>query len=463
MKRKLAMLLVCALALSLFAGCSGNGESTSKVAAPAKTLAAAVYPEMAPYPDMMSFYDEKTGEFDDEGLGEAYSAWEETLYSGEELEESAVEAVRQFTLASLPVFLGDAGEGNRVYSPLNIYMALEMQAEITDGETRQQILDILGVDSLDSLRSQAKILWESTYCDDGRVTTILGSSVWLNQNVLFNQNTLNTLAETYYASSYQGEMGSDALNSALQDWLNDQTQGFLEEQAGGVELDWNTVIALATTIYYRAKWADEFWEGNNDQKVFHGTAGDVTCDFMNQSCTMNYFWGDHYSAIRRNLGEGDQMWLILPDEGVEVTDLLTDQQVTKLLTGSEEIWNEDSCQYLVVNQSIPKFDVNSDLNLGEGLQVLGITDAFQPDTADFTPLTEKAADAEGIYVSKIEHAARVAIDEEGIIAAAYTVMVVEAAEAPPEEEVDFVLDRPFLFVVQSKNDLTLFAGIVNNV
>ena len=36
----------------------------------------------------------------------------------------------------------------------------------------------------------------------------------------------------------------------------------------------------------------------------------------------------------------------------------------------------------------------------------------------------------------------------------------ETNEAPPEEVVDFVLDRPFLFVLASDDGLPLFAGTV---
>ena len=40
-------------------------------------------------------------------------------------------------------------------------------------------------------------------------------------------------------------------------------------------------------------------------------------------------------------------------------------------------------------------------------------------------------------------------------------MAMEGATAPPEEEVDFVLDRPFLFAVTSQDGLPLFVGIVH--
>ena len=41
-----------------------------------------------------------------------------------------------------------------------------------------------------------------------------------------------------------------------------------------------------------------------------------------------------------------------------------------------------------------------------------------------------------------------------------TVMLYEGA-FPPEDEVDFVADRPFLFVITDNDNLPLFAGVVN--
>ena len=51
------------------------------------------------------------------------------------------------------------------------------------------------------------------------------------------------------------------------------------------------------------------------------------------------------------------------------------------------------------------------------------------------------------------------IDEEGCEAAAYVDIGVTGAAAPPPDEIDFTLDRPFLFAVAKRE--ILFAGIVN--
>ena len=55
----------------------------------------------------------------------------------------------------------------------------------------------------------------------------------------------------------------------------------------------------------------------------------------------------------------------------------------------------------------------------------------------------------------------VAIDEEGVTAASYIELPAAGAAMPPEEIIDFILDRPFLFVITNRYDLPLFAGVVN--
>ncbi|MCD7742787.1 MAG: hypothetical protein LUH13_00625 [Oscillospiraceae bacterium] len=151
------------------------------------------------------------------------------------------------------------------------------------------------------------------------------------------------------------------------------------------------------------------------------------------------------------------MWLILPDEGVSTDALLADAEAVEFLRYAEgyaEDW--ENSKFLTVNFSVPKFDVSGETDLTEGLRALGVTDVFDLDTADFSPLSDEA-----LCVSKALHGARVAIDEEGVTAAAYTVMGLVGASMPPTDEVDFVLSRPFLFLVTGETGQPLFAGVVN--
>ena len=121
--------------------------------------------------------------------------------------------------------------------------------------------------------------------------------------------------------------------------------------------------------------------------------------------------------------------------------------------------NRKNNQYLKVNRSIPKFDIASELDLVGGLQNLGVTDIFSFEASDFTPLTNDT----DVAISKATHGARVMIDEEGCKAVAFTALEYAGSPPPPDEIVDFVLDRPFIFVITSQTDLPLFVGIVNNI
>lgn len=413
----------------------------------AYALAVADYPEMAQYPD------ESAGNFETQ-----YRAWREDQEK-QRRDSAYADGLAPFLTSSMEVFLSGAGEENRVYSPLNVYMALAMLAEVTGGESRAQVLNLLGSDSLESLRSQASDLWNDHYCDDGATTSILASSLWLDEGISYNQDTINTLAETYYASTFQGQMGDAAFTQALRDWLNEQTGGLLQDQIGELTLDRQTILALATTIYFRAKWAGEFREENTVQGIFYGVTDDETVDFMRKKITSSYYWGENFGAVGLSLANGaGSMWFLLPDEGVSPEGLLQDAQAMDFLR-SHGAWEQS--KRLSINVSIPKFDVSSQLDLLEGLAMLGVTDVTDPNQSNFAPLVAEPMD-DPVVLSEAKHGVRVAIDEEGLTAAAYTVMATDTSSAmPPDDIMDFVVDRPFLFAVTDNLGLPLFVGIVN--
>jgi len=440
-KRMLAFLLVVVGVVPTSA-CAAPGEENQQGVA--RQLVKAEYPEMVQYPETDGF---------DVDM-EAYNAWRTSLTARRPENKEYQNGIRQFYECTMQEFLADTEGKNKVYSPLNVYMALAMLAETTDGNSRQQILDLLGSKSIEELRNSASILWNANYCDDGTVTSLLASSVWLSESLHYNMETLKNLAEHYYASSFSGTMGSPEYNEMLQNWLNEQTGGLLEDQASQIEMDPLTVLGLATTVYFRAKWADEFNEANNTEEIFHTLSGDVTTEFMHQSGSDHYYWGENFSAISRPLENSGEMLLILPDEDVTAESLLSDKEVMDFIQARASWENE---KFLIVNQSVPKFDVVSDYSIVDGLQKLGITDVFDFGKSDFTPLT---TDTE-VALNQATHAARVMIDEEGCVAAAFTVMLACGAARPPEEKIDFVLNRPFMFVINGQDGQPLFVGIVN--
>ena len=440
--------LAAVLVLAVVAGVVFWPGGSPLAPAARAAIVQAEYPDRTPYPEPNPF----TGMPDEA----AFDAWWEENRALNQLPVDN-ECMTDYYAATMAQFLGDNGGANAVYSPLNLYLALAMLAETAGGDSRAQILTLLGVNDLEALRAQAGNLWNANYRDDGHLTSLLANSVWLSKDLSYNQDTLNTLADTYYASSYQGEMGSEELNRALQTWLNDNTGGLLEEYAGQIETEPDTLLALASTIYFKASWADEFDESATAPRTFHAATGDVETDFMNQSEMGSYYWGEDFSAVSKSFQNGGAMWLILPDEGTSPEELLAGDTLANFLLAGYEWENQ---QYHQINLVMPKFDVEGQINLIGGLQELGVTDVFDPGLADFTPMLGEGVDA---YVSQADHAARVRVDEEGCEGAAFTVIMAAEGAPAPGEEIDFVLDRPFLFAVTSQTGQLLFVGIVNRV
>ena len=390
---------------------------------------------------------------------EAHDAWYESLRAQRSQIGEHGEGMTDYYAATMKQFLaGEAGE-NRVYSPLNLYLALAMLAETTEGESRQQILTLLGVENMTALRERCYGLWNGVYLDDGAVYSCLANSLWLadGDRWQYNPDTVERLAQQYYASVFEGEMGSADYNRVLQDWLNKQTNGLLKQQAQELSFDPDTALALASTICFQAKWSEWFSAERTAPAVFHTAGGDVTCDFLHDTTMGMAYFGDQFTRVSRSLDDGAySMEFYLPKEGVTVEELVNDSQFFEAMNHYEIHDNE---QYLEIRMSVPKFDVTSDRDLKEGLQALGVTDVFDFEQSDFGGIF--AQQTEPVKLDKVQHAARVAIDEEGVTAAAYTVEVLCGAGAP-SDILEFSLDRPFVFAITGPGDTILFTGVVEN-
>lgn len=437
---------------------SAPDDSYEPLASKANLLSSAEYPEMAQFPDRTSA--------DIDVINELMRAWSDGIKKQTEKLTEIENTPDSFFIESIDVFLSDAKDENKVYSPLNVYMALCLLAETSSGNSREQILDVIGTDSIEELREQASAIWNANYRNDGPVTSVLANSIWLRDDFDYKQDTLERMSDYYFASAYSGEMGTAEYTNALRNWLNEQTGGLLKNEADSIELYPDNVMALVSTVYFNAKWYTVFRGDENTVDVFYSPNGETACEFMNETYITgysvddgSYYECDNFLAVRKNfdvISDSGSMIFILPDEGNDIESVFADEQFAQLISGSSEVAQTDN---VLLNFSVPKFDVTSDFDLSEGLISLGITDIFDPSVSDFSALTDSAED---IFISQADHAARVMIDEDGCTAAAFTPMVGAMGGSTETQEVDFVLDRPFIFVIRSDVGTPLFVGVVNN-
>ena len=152
------------------------------------------------------------------------------------------------------------GRESAVVSPVNIYMALSMLAECTSGTSRKQILDIIGVSSIEELREQSKIIWLYNSRDDEFGKSLLGNSVWLSSDMPVKENCVEILKNDHYASTFTGNFASDEYKKALKQWLSDQTCGLLDGFINALDISDDTRAVLPSTLYYKGKWAIQYRE-----------------------------------------------------------------------------------------------------------------------------------------------------------------------------------------------------------
>ena len=111
-----------------------------------------------------------------------------------------------------------------------------------------------------------------------------------------------------------------------------------------------------------------------------------------------------------------------------------------------------------VDVKLPKFYIENKFDAVDMLKNMGVTDIFNPQTADFSPMLEGA----GYYVGNILQNTVLGIDEKGTVASSASEVVVY--RSIDERNLEFVADRPFYYFIRnSETGDILFEGMVNTV
>lgn len=440
----------------------GGGTEAVKMS---YALSEPVYPEFPQQPVMP----EEGPEGGWEAYKEKYDRYIEALQAlrgdNPNLSEGELSALNTFAAKSTPLAMaGHEGE-NAVYSPLSLWSALAMLAQCANGESRQQVLDALGADGVEALQEMVAHIWRTLYTDDGQSSLILANSIWLNSNLdgAYVRETLDTLARKYYAAVYAVPMGEDGADQSVAEWVSKQTKGLIGRDSPVVQTKPDTLALLVSSLYYKAAWQDEFSAERTEEDVFTDAAGaESRVEFMHKTQDANFLRRDGWQAAYLNTKLGEMVF-VLPDEGVSPESLLQDPDFLTNLDFSDYPSAENAAKAPIwgeVRWSVPKFNVNSNLNLKEALASMGVTDLLDPDRADLSALTDLEA-----FLSDAKQLARVKVDEEGVEAAAVTIFDMVTYSLPPEPQDICVmdLDRPFLFVIRTHQGVPLFVGVVNQV
>jgi len=344
---------------------------------------------------------------------------------------------------------------NMIYSPLSIKYALYMLKEGASGNTLDEIENVVGNAELTKYENVNK-------------TLSLANGLFVRDTFYkyVKQEFMDTLAEKYNA-----EVKKDPFENAknVNNWIEEKTLGVIKNMMDDDTVrDPNTAMLIVNALAMDIEWTIPFYNTSTYGEPFYLDNGEeMKATMMHRSeegsTTLRYYIDEDITAFTKDLKE---------QNGVKFEFLTLMPNSENLSTFVENVTKEkineidNKLQYPSsldkVNLTFPKFKFNYKLNLNSDLQKLGINDAFDKDKANFSKM--KNSEIVDFYVSHVLHQADIDIAEEGVKAAASTVVVVGGmtSSAPVRYNyIDIEINKPFMFVIRDKTTKDVwFTGTV---
>lgn len=341
---------------------------------------------------------------------------------------------------------------NACVSPLSIAAAFGMVTNGANGETKRQLENVLGADAQTLNEYFASLIKTSKKTETVRIA----NSVWSRKNALNIKNSfLDALKNYYFADYYVTEFDNDALND-INNWVYNNTRGGIEKALG--DINDQSVMYLINALDFESEWQTRFDAKITKDQIFHGTNGDTTVQMM-RSVEHSYISTEKASGFTKSYKDGYYFVGLLPSEGYSVEDVFSS------LTGEKLNYALSHKHNATINLSLPKFDFECSYGLEDSLKNLGATLPFDHINADFSNLAQPAGDFsnDNLYIGAAIHKTHITVNEEKTKASAVTIVDVCGSAAPPQDEIDLVFDKPFVFMICDGNNLPLFIGATENI
>jgi len=366
------------------------------------------------------------------------------------IDVNRVQMYNQFAYNSSKIILNE--NQNHVYSPASFFMALSMETEGSDGDTYNQLINGLSVTNLNDLFFINNSLYKSNYYNDEDGKSKMANSYWVDNSIQIKKDYIEKLQDDYFAEGFSCKM-SDALG-AMAEWINKNTFDYLNTKEEDLLEFADNHLVLINTTYLENSWIEPFTKLSAKQKFNLSTTSNeqknqVECDYMIATEKANYYVGTDFSMAYKKLSSRNRVYFVLPNEGKTIQDCFNDELLNQI--------NNNTGKPYQVTLTMPLIDFQEELDLNDCAQSLGITDLFDSDKANLSKMSDNP-----LYVTKIKQIAHIAMDEEGIIAAAATIIGNKSESAAPEPFVEMNLNRPFFYFITDVSNLILFVGTVYN-
>ncbi|MGI5868103.1 MAG: serpin family protein [Kiritimatiellia bacterium] len=346
----------------------------------------------------------------------------------------------------------DPGKGDLAMSP---YGAASVLALAYTGATNETARGMAAALCLDDRGPEVAVVFRqinralvAAGADEG-IKLATSHSLWPRVGLTLKQAFIDTAQRGFDA---------DVIPISMDETGRERLNGFVKEKTAGMipelvppPIPADTELILVNTLYFKARWLEEFKPHETRTQTFHAPGGDVEAPFMRRTGAYRIAQGSGYAALYLPYWrETAEMVVLLPDTAEGLAAL-------EKRLGRGLLQEADRTAALKqVGVALPKFSVKSALNLNEPLIELGMGTAFS-DQAEFPGI---ASDVR-LRISRVLQEVRVDVDEAGTEAAAATAVMMMRLSLPPPPEVEFVADRPFLFLIRERTtNVILFMGRV---
>lgn len=346
--------------------------------------------------------------------------------------------------------VAQGNDDNLMLSPLSASIALTMALNGSKGNTWQQISDLLGFHDLtqEEVNQIYHQLNTQLLTIDPEVELSLANAVWYRNSFTVKQEFIRTMQEVFDAQTQSLDFNNPEALKTINQWASDCTKGKITKVL--TEINPYEVMFLMNALYFKGTWTYSFDKKLTTDAFFY-PEGQVPLkvSMMNGEIPLKIYGTNDFTAVEMPYNQQNFVMDILLPTGKlsEFLSNFTSDTYNSLMTSFESI--EPSKIHL----SMPKFDFSYEKKLNEQLKTMGMTDAFDPDMADFSGISD-----ENIYISFVKQNTFIELDEEGTEAAAVTTIGMAYTSANLNQ---LIINKPFIFSIRERTTNTLlFIGKV---
>jgi serpin B len=385
---------------------------------------------------------------------------------GNAARESGGAAKQSATADDFPVDLfqevakGHASD-NVLVSPLSISTALTMTLGGAAGDTKKDMLKVLGFPddaAVDTVASQAGEVLSKLRSPGSNTQLEIANALFGEKKVKFKPSFLSFNKKYFDAPITSLDFKAPGAVKTINGWVSEKTHEKIPTIIDKIGDD--AILYLINAIYFKGTWENKFDKSATkpgDFQLTDGTTRKVAMMNMRRD-DFRYFESNEVQVINLPYADGRlSMYVLLPSKNLTLSAFeaqLSKQKWNKYRTGVQKREGK---------LALPRFKIEDKMKLKEILSNMGMKVAFDQNRADFGPM---ASETKRIYISQVFHKTFMEVNEEGTEAAAVTAveMGVKGAMFKPMVP-PFVMnvDRPFMLALYDRTTgRSLFMGHVAN-